>query len=74
MAAMRTYAIAQLTTAALAEIATLHHEPKQPGFWDDLGRLELSERERLAVGLIVEKLVDYRTQRGNDLGQGQMAP
>jgi hypothetical protein len=63
---MRKYAFAELTTAALAEIATLHHEPKQPGFWDDLGRLELSERERLAVGLIVEKLVDYKTQRANE--------
>ncbi len=63
---MRTYAFTELTHAALAEIATVHHEPRQPAVWDELARRDLTERQKLALGLIVEKLVDYKTLRANE--------
>ncbi len=63
---MRTYAFKELTSATLAEIATLHHEPRQTAVWEELARREIGEHERLAVAFIVEKLLYYKTQRVNE--------
>lgn len=66
MRAMRTYAFNTLTSALLAQIVTLRHEPSVPEIWDELGRKELSEADRAAVGAVTAKLLYYRTQRVNE--------
>ncbi len=63
---MKTYAFEGLTSATLAEIATIRHEPDQPVFWDDLARRELSEEDRVALSIFARKLVRYKAQRVNE--------
>ena len=62
----KTYAFNALTSALLAEIVTLRHEPSVPELWDELARKELSEADRTAVGAVTAKLLYYRTQRVNE--------
>jgi len=62
----KTYAFNALTSALLAEIVTLRHEPSVPELWDELARKELSEADRTAVGAVTAKLPYYRTQRVNE--------
>ena len=63
---MKVYALNELNNATLAEVATIRHEPKQPAFWDELGKRELDERDRLALRLITDKILQYKTQRLNE--------
>lgn len=66
MARMRSYSLKDLSHATLAEIADLRHEPRRPEVWEELARTEIGERERLALDLIVDKLIYYKTQRVNE--------
>jgi len=66
MLAMKTYAFNALTSAVLAEIATIRHEPSLPALWDELGGRELPESDRVAIGLVTNKLLYYRSQRVNE--------
>jgi hypothetical protein len=66
MRRVKTYAFKELTAATLAEVATIVHERRHPAEWEELARGELGERERLALGLILDKLVDYKTHRANE--------
>lgn len=63
---MKTYAFNDLTPATLAEVVAIVHERRQPTVWDELARRELGERQRLALGFIADKLVDYKTHRANE--------
>ncbi len=63
---MKTYAFKELTSATLAEVATIQHEPRQPAFWEELSRRELGEQERIGLRLIADKLLYYQTQRVNE--------
>jgi hypothetical protein len=63
---MKTSAFGDLNAANLPEIATIHYEAPQPGFWDDLARREIAESERTALGLIVAKLRDFRLHLANE--------
>ncbi len=63
---MKTYAFNALTSAVLAEIATIRHEPSQPALWDELARRELPESDRAAIRLVTDKLLYYRAQRVNE--------
>jgi len=63
---MKTYAFKDLTNAKLAEFASIRHDTRDPRTWDDLARHELGERERLAIDLIVDRLLYYKTQRVNE--------
>jgi hypothetical protein len=63
---MKTYVLNDLNNAALAEVATILHEPKQPAFWDELGRRDLDEHDRVALRLLTEKILQYKTQRLNE--------
>lgn len=63
---MKTYALEELTSATLAEVATLQHEPRQPAFWEGLSHRELGEQERIGLKLIADKLLYYQTQRVNE--------
>ncbi len=63
---MRIYSFKELTSAILAEIATIQHEPRQNAVWEELARRELGEHERTALTFIVEKLLYYKTQRVNE--------
>jgi hypothetical protein len=63
---MKIYAFEELTSTNLAEVATIVHEPRQSAVWEDLARRELDEQERMALGLIVGKLLYYKTQRVNE--------
>src|SRR5262245_43389590 len=63
---MKTYALNEVNNAVLAEIATVRHEPKQPGYWDELGKGEIGEDKRVALRLITDKLLQYQTQRLNE--------
>lgn len=63
---MKTYPLNELNNAVLAEVATIGHEPKQLPYWDELGKRELDEHDRLALGLITEKILQYKTQRLNE--------
>jgi hypothetical protein len=66
MQRVKTYAFKELTHATLAEVAVILHERRQPAFWEELSRREIGERERLALGLIADKLLDYKTHRANE--------
>lgn len=63
---MKTYGFKELTHEKLAEIADVRHESMRPGVWEELARRELGERSRLAVSLLVDKLLYYKTQRVNE--------
>jgi hypothetical protein len=63
---MKTYPLNELNNAALADVATILHEPKQPTFWDGLGARELNEHDRGALCLLTEKILQYKTQRLNE--------
>jgi hypothetical protein len=63
---VKSYAFNTLTTPLLREIAAIRHEPSDPGFWEDLARRELSAGDRVALGLVTGKLVDYRAHRVNE--------
>jgi hypothetical protein len=66
MVGMKTYVFNALTSALLDEIATIRHEPSQPGLWEELARRELSERDRVALGFLTDRLLYYRAQRVNE--------
>jgi hypothetical protein len=66
MRAMRKQAFNTLSSAILAEIATIRHEPIEQAYWDDLGRRELREGERAALGIFTEKLAQYKAHRVNE--------
>jgi hypothetical protein len=57
-------ALKDLTLAALAEIATLGHEPRQPAFWDRLAQREIGPEERAAIDLIVCELHHFGVSPG----------
>lgn len=63
---MKTYALADLSRSTLAEIADIHHEPKQPAVWETLAQHPLGERDLTKLGFLVEQLVDYKTVRVNE--------
>jgi hypothetical protein len=63
---MKTYAFKDLSARVLAEVATIHHETEQPAVWEELGKRDVGERERVAVGLVTENLLNYKTQRANE--------
>jgi hypothetical protein len=63
---VKSYAFNTLTTPLLREIAAVRHEPSDPGFWEELARRELSAGDRVALGLVTGKLVDYRAHRVNE--------
>jgi hypothetical protein len=63
---MKTYAFKELTSSVLAEIAVIHDAPPEHAFWDELGRKELGEHDRLVLGIVLEKLLYYKTQRVNE--------
>jgi hypothetical protein len=63
---MESYALKELTTAQLREVAVIRHEAKQPAVWEKLARREIGERERAALELILDKLRDYGTLRVNE--------
>src|SRR5262249_40290182 len=63
---MRSYLFKDLNAATLPEIAVIRYEPMQPGVWEELARKELGERDRLALGLLVDKLLNYKTVRANE--------
>jgi hypothetical protein len=66
MPAMKTYAFNTLSSAVLAEVATIRHEPTDPAFWDDLARHELAETERAALKIFTAKLLEYKSHRVNE--------
>jgi hypothetical protein len=66
MSPVKTYAFKELTSATLAEVATIVHERRQPAVWEELARREPGERDRQALGFIAEKLLDYKTHRANE--------
>jgi hypothetical protein len=66
MRGVRTYAFKDLTHKILAEVAVVRHEPMAPAVWEDLARRDLGERERTALGFVVDKLVYYKTVRVNE--------
>jgi hypothetical protein len=63
---MKTYAFNALTTPVLAEIVDIQREPSAPAFWDELGRRELGERDRVALGIFTDKLLYYKAHRVNE--------
>jgi hypothetical protein len=63
---MKSYAFKDINAATLPDIAVIRHEPRQPRVWEELARKELGERDRLALGLLVDKLLDYKTVRANE--------
>src|SRR5262245_39672003 len=66
MSEMKTYPFKELTSATLAEVAVLRHEPRSPAVWDDLARREVGERERTELGFIVDRLLQYKIVRVNE--------
>jgi hypothetical protein len=63
---MKTYALGDLSSATLAEVATIRHEPVQPAVWEELARREIGEQERAALRFIVDKIYYYKTTRANE--------
>jgi|HubBroStandDraft_6_1064221.scaffolds.fasta_scaffold227999_2 hypothetical protein len=63
---MKTYSFEDLSSATLAEVAVLRHQPMQPAVWEELARRELGEHDRAALGFVVEKLLYYKTVRANE--------
>ena len=63
---MKSYALKELTTAKLNEVAVIRHETRQPAVWDELARREIGQRERAALDFILDKLRDYGTLRVNE--------
>jgi|HubBroStandDraft_6_1064221.scaffolds.fasta_scaffold356098_1 hypothetical protein len=63
---MKSYVFKEINAVTLPDVAVVRHEPMQPGVWDDLARRELGERDRLALGLLVDKLLNYKTVRANE--------
>lgn len=63
---MKTYAFKDLTNATLAEVATIRHEPTEPAAWEALASRGIGERERTALGFIVDKLLYYKAHRVNE--------
>ena len=43
---MRSHALEELDAVTLPEIATVRHEPMQPGVWEELARRELVVHSR----------------------------
>jgi hypothetical protein len=63
---MKTCAFNALTTALLAEVATIRHQPSAPGFWEELARKEIPASDAAALELVTSKLLYYRAQRVNE--------
>ena len=63
---MKSYLLKDLDAATLPQIAVVRYEPTQPGVWEELARKELGERDRLALGLLADKLLNYKTVRANE--------
>ena len=63
---MKSYLFKDLDAATLPEVAVVRYEPMQPGVWEELARKELGERDRLALGLLADKLFNYKTVRANE--------
>jgi uncharacterized protein YjiS (DUF1127 family) len=66
MRSVKSYALEELTTAKLTDIAVIRREAKQPAVWEKLARREIGERERAALEFILDKLRDYGTLRVNE--------
>jgi hypothetical protein len=63
---MKSYVLEDLNAVTLPEVAEVRHEPMQTGVWEELARRDLGERDRLALGLLVERLLNYKTVRANE--------
>jgi hypothetical protein len=63
---MKTYAFNELNATKLLEVAAIHHELPRPDVWEVLARGEISEGDRVALGLIIAKIRDVRLLLANE--------
>ncbi len=63
---MKTYAFDQLNATTLQEIASIHHELAEPGFWEELAKREIGDVARSLLAPIVARLRDFGLHLANE--------